>query len=312
MRLARTATTLAAALGVVAASTAALAESKLKAWNLDLSAGVKFDDRVTVDEVDTNAAASDVAAVLGVDADYRLVDSDNSRVEIGYQFDQSLYQDLSQFDYQKHTPSLTAWTKTDNGMKLAFTYSFTRALLGGDFFLNQHLISPSISTFVSDNVQVAMFYKFYDRDYADDNRDGQTHEPGVDVHYFFDKSKKGYLLVGASYTSEDTAGTAFVFSGPSARATVQLPIEPFGQQGKLRFSYTYQLRDYDNAASLTPPIPGETTRRDDRQTLRAYGEVEIVDDLKATAEYRFTDRSSNLPTADYSKNVVSLGLEYGF
>ena len=309
-RLGRTAAALAATLGFVAASNTALADP-YRAWGLDVSAGIKFDDRVTVDEADASAA-SDVAAVFGVDADYRLLDSDDSRIEIGYQFDQSIYQDFTAFDYQKHNPTLSAWTKTAIGVKLGLNYAFTHAQLGGSFFLNQHMLSPSISGFVADDVQVTAFYKFYDKDYADNNRDGQTGESGVDVHFFFDKSKKGYVVVGAGYISEDTSGTAFVYSGPTARATVQLPIDPFGQPGKLRFSYTYQLRDYDNLSSLTPPSPTGDTRRDDRQTLRAYGEVEIVGDLKATAEYRFTDRSSNLSTADYSKNVVSLGLEYGF
>ena len=60
------------AAGVIGAVPGAVAAGKAKDWSLDLSAGVKFDDRVAVDENDASAA-SDTAVVLELDAAYKLV-----------------------------------------------------------------------------------------------------------------------------------------------------------------------------------------------------------------------------------------------
>ena len=38
----------------------------------------------------------------------------------------------------------------------------------------------------------------------------------------------------------------------------------------------------------------------------------IVGALSATAEYEYIDRSSNLPSADYTENIITGGLKYDF
>jgi predicted porin len=294
-----------------------------KDWSLEVRAGVKFDDRVTVEEDDVSAA-SDVGFVFGLDAGYKLVNEEDTRIEIAYEFDQTLYSDLSALDYQVHTPSISAWTKSLGGVKLGIKYEFVHALLGGDDYLDQHIVSPSVTAMLSDDVQLTLMYRYYDKNYnpLDDERDGDTHQPTADLHYFFDKSKKGYLMVGGGYTDENTKGTTapvtdpYDYSGFLGRAAVQVPIEPFGLPGRLRLSYNYQVRDYDDPTStfpaVLPPPAGTPTRKDNRQTVRAYADVELDDGLSLYADYRFMDRGSNLPSADYNKNVVSVGLEYRF
>lgn len=283
-----------------------------KDWWLDVKAGVSFDDRVTVDDVDASAA-SDVAAEFEIDAGFRLYDEEQSRIEIGYDFSQTVYSDLSAFNYQEHAPSINMWTKALGGVKLGFNYTFYHSLLDGDFFEDQHVLAPSLSAYLSDEVQLTLTYRYYDKNYnaLDDARDASTHQPSADLYFYFDKSKKGYFMVGAGYTSEDTTGPAFDYEGFLGRATVQVPIDPFGLPGRLKLSYMYQKRDYDNPISLAP-LPNTATREDDRQTLRAYADIEVADDLKLFADYHFMDRGSNLASADYNKNDVYLGLQYSF
>ncbi len=299
------------AAGVVGAVPAAVADGKAKDWSLDLSAGVKFDDRVTVDENDLSAA-SDTAVVLELDGAYKLVNEDDTRVEVGYEFYQSIYSDLSAFNWQEHNPSISAWTKV-GGMKLGIAYDYTHALLDGDFYYEQHAIMPSLATYLSDDMQLILSYKFFDKNYAtiDDERDATGNQPNADLYLYFSENKKGYVSFGAGYTDEDTSSPEFDYSGFVGRAAIQVPIDPFGLPGRFRLSYSYQKRDYDDPTSLFPLVPGQT-RQDDRQTLRAFGEVEVAENLNLFADYRFHDRGSNLDTADYNKNVVSMGLEYSF
>jgi hypothetical protein len=284
-----------------------------KDWHLDVAAGVSFDDRVTVDENDSSAA-SDVAAEFEIDAGYKLFDDGDSKIEVGYDFSQTLYNDLSAFDYQEHMPSISASTKSLGGVKLGFTYSFRHSLLDDKFFQDQHILAPSLSFYMSDDMQLTLTYKYYDKNYnfLDNARDAKTHQPSADLYYYFDgASKKGYLMVGAGYTNEDTRGAEFDYSGFLGRASVQVPIDPFGMPGRFKLTYSYQVRDYDDPTSLAP-FPNTLTRHDDRQTLRAYADMEIADDLKLFVDYAFMDRGSNLATADYNKNDVYAGLEYSF
>lgn len=302
--------------GVAGAVPAAVADGKSKDWSLDIGAGVKFDDRVTVDEADASAA-SDIAAVLTLDGAYRLVNESDTRVEIGYEFYQSLYAEMTDFNWQEHNPSISAWTKALGGVRLGIAYDYLHGSLGGSFYFGQHTVAPSLSANLADDIMLVLSYRYYDKNYTfiEDARDATGHQPNADVYYYFSENRRGYLSFGVGYTDEDTRGPEYDYSGFAGRAAVQVPIDPFGLPGRFRLSYLYQMRDYDNPESLfplLPPLPGDPTREDDRQTLRALGEVEVADRLKLFADYRFQDRGSNLASADYNKNVANLGLEYSF
>lgn len=291
-------------------ASSALAESK--SWWFDVEAGVEFDDNVALEQNDDNSTSSDVAAVIELDGGYKLVDEKDARVEVGYNFYQSIYQDLSAFNYQSHNPSFMAWIKP-GGIKLGFEYSYTHSLLDGSFFLDQHMLSPTISAFLTDDFYLTGYYRYYDKNYnqSDDARDAQTHQTGADLYYYFDRPNKGYFSFGAGFTSEDTTGDAFDYDGFMGRAAVQVPIELFEKKGRVKFSYAYQKRDYDNPESLTPLVPGET-RSDDRHTLRINTELEMTSDLKAIVEFKRVNRNSNLAASDYEENVGTVALRYSF
>jgi hypothetical protein len=279
-----------------------------KNWWLDIEGGVEYDDNVAVDENDATANLGDVAATFEVDAGYKVVDDEDSKFEASYEFYQSVYADQSAFNYQTHYPKLEASTKL-GGVRVGFTSSYLHALLDGAFFLDQLSFSPSISAYLTDDFYVTAAYYYFDKDYsrADDARDATTHRPGTDVYYYFDRPGRGYLSLGGSYTTEDAAGPEFDYEGFVGRAAIQFPIVLCEHRGRLRFSYAYQMRDYEN---ITPSIGVE--RKDDRHTLRVYGELGLTDSLKAVAEARFIDRNSNLPEADYQENIASFGLRYSF
>lgn len=300
----------AGAMSVPLLSGAALAEGKR--WWLDVDAGVEYDDHVSVEQNDVNTAMGDSAAVLGLDAGYKLVDEKDARVEVGYNFYQSLYQDLSAFNYQSHNPSFMAWIKP-GAVKLGFEYSYTHSMLDGAFFLDQHMLAPTASTFLTEELYLSTYYRFYDKNFnsADDGRDATTHQAGADLYYYFDKPNKGYFSLGGGFTSENTTSNQYDYEGFMGRAAVQAPIQLFSKKGKIKFSYTFQQRDYDDPLSLPLPPAGDV-RADDRHTLRLNTELEINDDLKAILDLRHVNRSSNLATADYQENVGNVSLRYSF
>ncbi|MEQ1755451.1 MAG: hypothetical protein ABL973_15115 [Micropepsaceae bacterium] len=301
---------LVSAVSVPAFTAPGSAESK--SWWLDVEGGAEYSDNVALEQSDANSTSSDLAAVMELDAGYKFVDEKDARVEVGYNFYQSIYQDLSAFNYQSHNPSFMAWIKP-GGIKLGFEYSYTHSLLDGDFFLDQHMLSPTVSAFVSDDFYLTGYYRYFDKNYnhADDARDAKTHQVGADLYYYFDRPNKGFLSFGAGFTSEDTQGAAFDYDGLMGRAAVQFPLELFARKAHLKFSYAYQKRDYDNPESLTPPVAGES-RSDDRHTFKVMTDVELDDNLKAIAEVRRVSRNSNLAASDYVENVGAVSLKYSF
>ena len=298
-----------AALAAVGVAQPAHADGK--AWRVDLEAGVLYDSNVDVEENDSSSSIADSAATFEIDAAYKLVDSENSRIELGYKFFQSLYQDLSAFNYQTHKPELSAWTKL-GAVKLGVAYMYSNAQYDGAFFQQQHVFTPSISGMLTDNIHFMATYRYVDKNYnvADNRRDAQSQQPGGDLKFFFDKANKGYVSVGGTYTLEDASDAAYDYDGLTGRAAVQFPVAVFGKDGLLKFSYAYLMRDYDDITS-TPVLIGEK-REDRRHTFRAQGEVEVTANLTAIAEYRFVDRSSNLASANYSESIASGALRYGF
>ena len=219
---------------------------------------------------------------------------------------------MDELNYREHNPSLNAWTKVD-GVKLGLSYNYVNSSLDNGFFLEQHSFQPSVALYLTEQLYLSVFYRYLDKNYnsADDARDANTHQGGADLYYYFDKADRGYVSIGGGYTSEDTDGAAFDYDGWAARAAVQIPVDLFGKDGRLRLSYAYQRRDYDNDASLGTAVDG-LFREDDRHTLRARLEIDMTDDLKAIGEYRYINRDSTLTTADYQENVGSVSLRYSF
>ena len=296
-----------AALAAVGAAQPAHADGK--AWRVDLEAGILYDSNVDNDENDSSSSIGDSAVTFEIDAAYKLVNSEHSRIELGYNFFQSLYQDLSAFNYQTHKPELSAWTKLGT-VKLGVAYMYSNAQYDGAFFQQQHVFTPSISGMLTDNIHFKATYRYVDKNYnvADNGRDAQTQQPAGDLQFYFDKANKGYVSLGGTYTIEDASDLAYDYDGLTGRAAVQFPIAVFGKGGRLKVSYAYLMRDYDD---ITSTSIGEK-REDRRHTFRAQGEVEVTANLTAIAEYRFVDRNSNLASANYSESIASGALRYGF
>jgi hypothetical protein len=308
MRLTRKPLKSALLVGVIALSqTAGLVRAEQTAWWVDLEGGLEYSDNVALEQSDANSMQGDVAAVFTLDAGYRLVDEQDARIEVGYNFHQSVYDDLTAFNWQSHNPSLVAWIRS-SGIRYGVEYAYTNSMLDGSFFVEQHMISPTFSTWLTDDIHIAGYYRFYSKNYnkADDARDADTHQVGADVHYYYDRPNRGYVSVGGGFTDEDTDGDAFDYDGFMVRASVQHPVEAFGHKGHIKLSYAHQRRDYSNDASL----PGPGTRADDRHTLKFSTQFEVDTDTKIGVEFKRVVRDSNLDGSNYEENVGSVFLRY--
>ena len=119
-------------------------------------------------------------------------------------------------------------------------------------------------------------------------------------------NNRAYVALTGEYESENAVDPQFDFDGLRLAADLQVPL-PGIENAEANFRYSYRTRDYDN---ITPSI-GEP-REEDRSRFESGVEIPIVANLAFEAEYQYTDRNSNLPSADYNEHLIAAVLKYQF
>lgn len=301
-----------AAAGSFLAAAMALGSSSASAegtqpWWLDLKAGVAYDDNVTVEQLDTKAGIGDAVGNFELSTGYKFVDSKTDKFSVSYDFSQSLHAKLSDFDIQSHSLSLYGSTQFD-GATVDGTYSYYHLLLAGRNFLDIHMLNPGVLYPVAPQIFVRGDYFYMYKSFlgADAPRSGSHHQPEAEMFYFFDQAH-AYVLLGGDYQIETTNGPEFAYKGYELKAGLKMPFDFFSGEGEFTANYAYLNRNYDN---ITPSIGAK--RFENRSTVKVGAEVPVVDRLAFALDYQFIDRHSNLPTANYTENVIggTLGYKY--
>jgi tetratricopeptide (TPR) repeat protein len=285
-------------------------EKVKKRWWIKGSAGIEYDDNLTVEERDIASGVDDWAAVFEFEGGYRFVDRKPFEAEVTYEFYQSFYEvfqdleeDTSQLNNHSHTLGLSGNMDVDN-WDFGLDYDYNYMLLGDDSFLQTHSISPSVGYLPLPILYVNLSYIFQIKDFLeeiDEPRDGVNHSVGFDTFLFFMKHK-GYVQLGYRLESEDTTGDEFDYTGHIATCAVKIPL-PY--KSKVRFMYQYHFKDY---LHITPSIGEE--REDNRHTFNVVVTKEIFDYFELKVDYEHIRSDSNLPSVDYHENVVYMGVSF--
>lgn len=269
-----------------------------KQWSLLGRAGAEYDSNVTVSEVDVDTGDSDVAAIFEVEGTFEVTPGTDTALEFGYDFYQSLYADLSQFDLQSH--SLSAMLDHEFGnFDADMTYRFSTTSLGGDGFLDIHNIAPTVGFFAIDTVYVSAGYSYLDKNFKTDNaRDADQNGVMATAYYFFDEAES-FVSLGIRLEWENARGDEFDYDGYLLSARYKTVLG--NSDAEIRLGYDFLSRDY---SKITPSIGVE--RDDERHTLTGRAQVPLIGKLNGRLEYKYVDASSNLPSADYNEHIVQL------
>lgn len=274
--------------------------------SLELKIGAEYDSNVSVPDADLLADEGSVAALLGANVEFKPVSGKNGSLKFGYKFDQSLYADVDEFNLQTHALTVGGDAKLDKAT-LGADYSFYHIRLGGDAFLDMHVISPSVSGFVTKKLYARGHYNYFDKSFSTlSNRDATAHNVGLTMYRFF-ANPKGYISLGAQLESESAVDPALDLSGYELSSNLQLPVSGLNDDARVNFGISYRERDYDN---ITPSI--NEIRTEDRLRFRTLFETPLTDHLGIQFQYRYTDRNSNFPTADFIEHRATTELTYRF
>lgn len=271
-----------------------------------VSIGAEYDSNVSIEQSDVNTRKGDIAALLSASADWKIVSDRNASLRVGYNFDQTLYAEESDFDLQIH--GLSAGGSITRGKAtLGADYQFSHVRLGGDKFLDMHMVSPSLGVFVAKRLYLRGAYSYWDKSFATSEKlDAKTHMIGGDVYRFFGK-RKAYVALGVRYDDEDATGPEYRYRAIQGTLRAQVPFSFLGMDAKARFSVALSDRNYRND---TPSIG--KPRRERRSTWNAALDLPLSEHISLKPQFRFIDRTSNLPVADYREFIGSTSLQYRF
>ena len=243
---------------------------------------------------------------MALSTSYKIPTSSASSITLGYDFSQSLHQTLSSFDIQLHTASISGALKV-RGSSLGLSYSFSHVLLGGHPFLDMHFISPSVLVPVNSQIFVRPSFIYLDERFPTySTHDAKHSQPGLQAFYFFDQAH-AFVLVGANYQRETTAGPEFTYRGYALDASLTLPVRVLRQESKLKASYEWLSYNYDY---ITPTIG--VNRFDRAATFKLAAEMPILKKLSLNIEAKHIVRRSNVYFANLGENVGSAQLVYKF
>ncbi len=272
-----------------------------KPWWITSGVSLKFDDNVILEEQDTVSEEQDLAVTyeFGLGARYNFFE--NASFQMGYDFSQTLWHKLSQFDYQSHYFSAsTSYASGDWDADLS--YGFNYSLLERSDFIAFHNISPRLGFVPQPNLYTSVSYSYSIKNFiASNTRDGDNHSGSLSQFLFF-MENKAYALLSYGLDLEDTQDPEFDYIGHSASAALRVP-------GPLKISaglnYNYYFQNYKN---ITASI-GER-RFDATHTIQLNFSRPVVDSLEFNFDIKRVMSNSNLVSVDFTQNVYMIGLSY--
>ena len=278
-------------------------------FSASVSAGLEYDSNITVDSIDSTSNVGDNAFVFDGSLGFDVVDNDDTNFSVGYDFYQSLHDDVDEFDLQIHGFNADVRRSIDR-IDLGATYLFNTIKLGDESFLDMHTIRPSVGYLLSNNkVYLTGAYEYQDQSFKQVNlmgRDAIKHSGSLKALFLLGDGRT--INTGYTYSRHNALNDGFSYDGQRLEASLKLPFDVANREVTFRGSYRYTIRNYD-AESLQFDTE---IREDRRHNLRTSLEIPLFSGFFTKVEYEYIDSNSTLASVDYTENIttVSVGWEF--
>lgn len=273
-------------------------------WEATFKASSFYDSQLVIEEADVSREAGDLGFKIGANLEYKPIDTEKLDLKVSYDFGQTVYTEFNDFDLQTHRVDASV-TQTFGKIRVGLRADATHIRLAGEPFLNLVSASPSVSAFLADDVFVRGHARIAQKTFSElDRRDASVAQAGINL-FRFHKKGRGYLLASAQVEREDAVDPILDFDGVSASLAFKHPLNNAVSGPTFKITGDYRERDY---AAVTPSI-GEQ-RSENRFRLGGEFEIGLRSNLRAQVTYRYTDRNSNLASADYTEHRAEAGLVF--
>ena len=274
--------------------------------SFELGVGAGYNSNVSVTELDNNSGADDALANIYGQVSYEKDLSDNTEFTARYRYSQTSHSNLSRFDRQAH--SLSTRIEHDFGdLEAGVSYRYYDSSLDNDGFLSSHRISPFIKKRFNKKIMARAFYAYSDKNFDTSiARDTNENEGGIDLYYFMNGTRQ-YLQTQYSYKDVNSFGPQFDYGAHKIRVRYTKRITLNNRRVRLRGTYRFEQRNYGSVTPSIAAVRGDTKHR-------LYGEIQfpITGNVSGELEYQHAINNSNLPSADYNRDLLTATLALKF
>lgn len=282
-------------------SSPVFAEDKVR---FSVSAGIEYDDNISVATLDQTTGESDIAAVLDFSAAYTPIKTSGTEIELNYDFYQSLHETFDDFDLQIHTFSaLGSWEV--GGYDAGLSYGYSRVYLGANELYDSHTVTPSLGFSGTENWYHLVSYAYQDKDFgAISGRNAEQNSISFDNFYFF-MDNKANVLLSLRAEDENAKDGELDYQGTTLKVGLSAPL--MDTDLTIKASYQHYWRDYDNTTASI------SEKRNDEQGLVNIDLIKpLGEGMNVKLSYEHINAESNLASADYSGNVVTVNFNMYF
>lgn len=292
-----------AGLGV---TTVGHADTRKASFDIDAEAGYHSDSNVGIADIDSNSGTSDsaVKVSLGVAADLPL--GDRFGLRFGYDFDNTAYDKLSEYDLTLHH-GVAEFSAKFAGFDAAIAADQYDATLDGEDYLSMSQVSPSLSRLFGNRLYARVAYIDATKEYELlSNRDASNEAMRVDVYWLLDGMDR-YIALGMQSSDENAIDDELDFESVQSMFTYGHKLRLSKLAVKLKTQLKLEDRDYLN---VTESI-GQS-RRDDRLRASFSAAIPLPGnfELKGIVEHAKTD--SNLDSAEIDKLSYGISISASF
>lgn len=272
----------------------------------ELSTGVEQDSNLNVVELDKNSNKSDLALLLNAKANGSWKPGEKFSVSGGYSYSGKNYREQNEFDLAIHQLSADANYEFDAATVGASHY-YAKAILDTKDFLDLHQTSLYIAKLINNQFYLRAAANLQDKTFDHlSERNANNRGASADAFVFFNQGKS-FVSLGVANERENAKAHQFDYSGNSVKARVSHKFMIGEKEQKIQLGYRYLQRDY---SGVTQEI--NTERYDKAKVMDASWEVSLSKKVVLEARAETGKYSSNLPSADYKDNRLSVQVKWHF
>jgi Tfp pilus assembly protein PilF len=292
-----------------------------KPWTVYGRLKMGYDSNVVIGPSSSNvafanaglAAQGDGFVSFAVGGEYTLLERDWGTVSAQYDFYQSVYFDLSQFDLQGHRLQAEFASRPDTLLYGVWgAYDFY--LLDFESFFQEGLGVPWVAYAFNDYLMTQAYYRLRGRDFLrapyDPGRDSINNAFGINQLVALGEPQ-WVTTLGYQFELEDTVsggpqGRDFQYNGSEFTATLTVP--QFWRT-TLQVGYVFRYADYQFPNSR---VNFEFARHDHANQVVIGGLHELTENVGLTLDYIGIFNGSNIVDFDYNRNIIAAGVQVRF
>ena len=283
---------------------AALAQSEIALPRIRLraAAGIENDDNLTVSQQDLTTGIGDVAGTLEAGIEIDLLRDQPFAIAVGYDFFQSLHQDLKAFDLQTNEPHIEIYDFFDP-LRPVLAYRYRRDSYGGEDYLASHSVDLDLTHCPWQNTCALLAGEFEKRNFAPSpERDSNRYSLFLGQQTFLWEGLLAFSL-GWEPQWQDARADHFDYRAQIVRVGATAFFDGIRKGLILGASYEFESRDYDHE----DPLWG-FTRRDDRTVFWVGTAIPLIGPTRVSFDYIRIESRSNVRQLNYDENIVNLKL----